>query len=49
MKDVFDSLFLMAFGFFITVPFAIWIGRFNNFACEVDRKTLELRRWYKNE
>lgn len=24
MKDVFDSLFLMAFGFFITVPFAIW-------------------------
>lgn len=24
MKDAFDSLFLMAFGFFITVPFAIW-------------------------
>jgi len=24
MKDVFYSLFLMAFGFFITVPFAIW-------------------------
>lgn len=24
MKDAFDSLVLMAFGFFITVPFAIW-------------------------
>lgn len=24
MKDLFDSLFLMVFRFFITVPFAIW-------------------------